>query len=469
MTESIFNPYNTDTICALATPPGVSAIALIRISGPGTIALCKTVFHPRAATLMVEDMASHTIRLGTIEGDDGMIDEVLLTLFIRPSSYTGEDVAEISCHGSPYIQQQILELLISRGARLAKPGEFTLRAFLNGKYDLSQAEAVADLITAGSKSSHDLALRQMKGDYSRKIRLLRDELLNFASLLELELDFSEEDVEFADRNEMMLLLNGLKEEISSLISSFSIGDVMKKGIPVAIIGKPNVGKSTLLNAILNEERAIVSEIPGTTRDAIEDTVVIDGTSFRFIDTAGLRHTTEPVEVMGVEKTLEKVRQASIILYVFDISTSTRDELLADLADIRKQYDDGTRRFLIIGNKTDLLVEAPEGFVDLVEMECIFVSAKRKENINMIAESLLRSVSLDNISDQTIISNVRHYEALKNALRSLEDVSAGFDNKLSTDLIAVDLRKALHHLAEITGDISSDDLLNTIFSRFCIGK
>lgn len=312
------NPERQETICAIATPPGIGAISIIRLSGPDALTLCESVFSPKKKNTKITRSATHTIHFGTILKDEELLDEVLVSVFREPHSYTGENAVEISCHGSSYIQQKIMELLISKGARHAKPGEFTLRAFLNGKFDLSQAEAVADLIAASSRSAHDLALQQMRGGFSKKISRLRTRLLDFASLIELELDFSQEDVEFADRKALVKLLNEIKEEITRLVSSFSYGNVLKSGIPVAIIGKPNVGKSTLLNAILNEERAIVSEIPGTTRDTIEDTIVIHNYAFRFIDTAGLRHSSDQIESQGIERTYEKIGQAAVVLYVFDV-------------------------------------------------------------------------------------------------------------------------------------------------------
>jgi tRNA modification GTPase len=398
-----------------------------------------------------------------------LIDEVLVALFRRPTSYTGEDVIEISCHGSPYIQQKIIELLIAKGARLADPGEFTMRAFLNGKFDLSQAEAVADLIASQSKFAHDLAIDQMRGGFSQKIKALRSELINFASLIELELDFAEEDVEFADRSNLHSILNSLKSEISSLLKSFSVGNVLKTGIPVAIIGKPNVGKSTLLNTILQEEKAIVSEIPGTTRDTIEDTIIIEGMAFRFIDTAGLRLSDDAIETIGIERTYAKIKQAKILLFVFDVSKGTEEEMKEILDEHSHLLQDPSKKVILIGNKIDELIEIPQGFKDLVEHETIFVSAKRKQNINMIADSLVKSVDLSHLSDSTIVSNARHYEALTRSMEAITEIERGFENNVPSDLIAIDIRQALHHLGSITGEISTDDILGNIFSKFCIGK
>jgi tRNA modification GTPase len=464
-----------DTICALATPPGLSAIGVIRVSGKISFAVIDKVFTPRNKQLLISQVDSHTVHLGDFMNDNEVIDEVLVSVFKGPHSYTGEDSVEISCHGSAYIEQKILETLINLGLRLARPGEFTMRAFLNGKYDLSQAEAVADLISSHSRTSHDLALNQMRGLFSNRIKHLRKQLLEFASLLELELDFSQEDVEFADRKDFMRLLNDMTQEITGLTNSFSMGNVLKKGIPVAIIGEPNVGKSTLLNAILNEDRAIVSEIPGTTRDAIEDTIVINGISFRFIDTAGLREAGDQIESMGIERTFEKIDQAKIILLVFDVSRSSYSGTGTDMDVISEHLSylpediQKDKKIIFIANKTDLLIESPKGFKSLVEMECLFVSAKRKENINLIIDSLSKYVEAEKISDNAMVSSARHYEALVKTLESLESVRAGFDQNLSTDLIAIDLRQALHYLGEITGEITTNELLENIFSTFCIGK
>lgn len=464
-----------DTICALATPPGFSAIAVIRISGKEAFNVCEQIFHPKNKMIHLSEAKSHTLHFGIIKNGDEILDEVLVSIFREPHSYTGENAIEISCHGSDYIQQKIIELLIDKGLRLAIPGEFTLRAFLNGKYDLSQAEAVADLISAHSKSSHDLALDQMRGTYSDKIKELRRQMINFTSLLELELDFSEEDVEFANRGEFDKLLSLLTSEVQTLIESFSIGNVLKKGIPVAIIGQPNVGKSTLLNAILNEERAIVSEIPGTTRDTIEDTLVINGISFRFIDTAGLRASVDAIESIGIERTYQKIDQAKIILYVFDVSATGYPEIgkaMDDFHEHIRQMPENfftDKKFILIANKTDLLLEAPEGFKSLVEMDCIFVSAKRKENINLILESLSGYVENEKVSDSTIVSNTRHFEALQKTNQALQNIKNGFTQKLSSDLIAIDVRQALFHLGEITGEVTNNEILENIFSKFCIGK
>jgi tRNA modification GTPase len=465
----MYHLSGNDTICAISTPPGLGAIAVIRLSGPAAFNTSKKIFHPAEKNLDLLQVASHTIHFGTIGDTTGMLDEVLLSIFKAPHSYTGEDVIEISCHGSPYIQQKVIELLLENGLRLANPGEFTLRAFLNGKFDLSQAEAVADLIASHSKSSHDLAVSQMRGGFSQKIKMLRSKLIDFTSLIELDLDFSEENVEFASRSDLIKLLLELEDEITLLIKSFSIGNVIKNGIPVSIIGKPNVGKSTLLNTILNEEKAIVSEIPGTTRDAIEDTIVIGEYRFRFIDTAGLRSSIDRIEQMGIERTWEKIHQASIILYVFDATQDSFDDVISAVSEFKEIAEDKSKKLVLIGNKADKLKRLPSGFKDFVELETIFVSAKRKENIHLIADSLVASVKAENLSGSTIVSNTRHLEALQNALTSIQAVHQGLSSGLSSDLLTVDIRKALHHLGEITGDITTEEILGSIFSRFCIGK
>ncbi len=406
---------------------------------------------------------------GTIQNNGNLIDEVLVTVFRAPHSYTTEDVVEISCHGSVYIQQRILEILLSGGARLAEPGEFTMRAFINGRFDLSQAEAVADLIASNSEASHRLAMNQMRGGFSQKISGLRARLIDFASLIELELDFSEEDVEFADRTELFKLLAAIKTEIENLKSSFALGNVMKHGIPVAIAGRPNVGKSTLLNALLNEERALVSDIPGTTRDAIEDTINIHGVNFRFIDTAGLRHSEDIIENMGIERTFEKMNQAMVVLYVFDITTASEDEIDEAIADIRAQLEDPDKQIIPVANKTDMLLEAPHSFKKLVELDTLFVSAKRNENINLITERLLDTANSEEMGDQTIVYSLRHFEALTRAGLSIESIEKGFADGIPSDLVAIDIRQALHHLGTITGQVTTDELLGNIFGKFCIGK
>lgn len=461
--------HQNETICALSTPPGTGAIAIIRLSGNRAIEVTAEIFTPASRSVSIRDVPSHTVHFGILGEGKSVLDESLVSIFRAPHSYTGEDVVEISVHGSDYIQRRTIELLLSKGLKLAAPGEFTVRAFLNKKFDLSQAEAVADLIAAHSASSHDLAITQVRGGFSKKIRELRQMLINFTALVELELDFSEEQVEFADRSELTALLESLTSELSYLIQSFKLGNVIKNGIPVAIIGKPNVGKSTLLNAILNEEKAIVSEIPGTTRDAIEDTIVIGGYSFRFIDTAGLRAAEDKIETIGIERTWAKVNDAAIILYVFDVTLHSFADVMEAIREIRELTAEQSRHLILVGNKTDMLEELPKGFKEFVDYETIFVSGKRKENIHLLADHLVRVVAHASVADRTIISNSRHYEALSKALEAVLSVRQGMDQQITSDLLTIDIRKALFHLGEITGEISTDEILGNIFSRFCIGK
>jgi tRNA modification GTPase len=470
-----------ETICAIATVHGTGALSIIRLSGDNSFIIADKIFQlansEKRSSKCISNAKSHTLHYGLIKDGDEIIDDVIVSVYHNPHSYTGEDSIEITCHGSQYIQQKILELLVNNGARLAKPGEYTMRAFLNNKLDLSQAEAVADLIASNSRTSHQLAISQMRGGFSEKIKGLRKSLVTFTSLLELELDFSEEDVEFADRSKLTELILNLKSEISILIESFKLGNVLKHGIPVAIIGKPNVGKSTLLNALLNEEKAIVSEIPGTTRDAIEDLLSVDGITFRFIDTAGLRSTEETIESYGIEKTYQKISQASVILYVFDINKSSAEDVLRsinELKELLRSIDQlptaSDKRIIVVGNKTDMLIESPRHFKELVELETIFVSAKRKENIKMLLDSLVKSVN-EGITqqDSSIVSNVRHYEALSKSLAALNNAEEGIRNKLSSDLLSIDINEALYFIGEITGEVTSDEILDNIFRNFCIGK
>jgi len=457
------------TIVAITTPSGSGAIALIRLSGPKAIGIASKIFKRKRKGVGLKSVKSYTIHYGSIVLNKEIVDEVLLSVFRAPNSYTGEDVIEISCHGSAYIQQRILEGLINDGAFMASPGEFTFRAFMNNKFDLMQAEAVADLIASDSKASHQLALEQMRGGYSEKIKALRQQLVDFASLIELELDFSEEDVEFADRSKLVLLLNTLESEIQKLIDSFKLGNVMKHGIPVAIIGKPNVGKSTLLNAILNEEKAIVSEIPGTTRDVIEDTIVINGLTFRFIDTAGLRDASDGIESIGIERTKEKIKQASIILYVFDISSTTIKDIEEVIEEYKELIEDKNKKLILIANKIDNLVEIPHGFSDFVDMDTLFISAKRKENIHEIADYLKKAVDQHQIQDQAIVSNIRHYEAFTHVAGDIEKIKRGLSQNLPSDLMSIDIRDALYYLGLVTGEVSTDEILGNIFGKFCIGK
>lgn len=452
---------NEDTIVALATAPGIGAIAVIRLSGKDAIAICNKVFKGKD----LEKAESHTIHFGTIRDGDRIIDEVLVSIFVAPRSFTKENVVEISCHGSNYIIKEIIQLLLSSGARLARPGEFTKRAFLNGQFDLAQAEAVADLINADSEAAHNAALNQMRGGFSEEIRKLREELIHFASMIELELDFVEEDVEFASREDLKNLICKLLNVIEGLISSFHLGNVIKNGVPTVIAGKPNAGKSTLLNALLNEEKAIVSDIPGTTRDFIEDELNIGGISFRFIDTAGLRETTDKIEAMGVERTQAKMKQASLIIYLFDLSTETLTEVHRD---INKLENLGIP-FVVVGNKLDNAQhELLQALKDLPNM--LFISAGKKENLETLKDKLLEMIEADTFKNtNTIVTNVRHYDSLLQTRNALQEVLSGIDNDVTNDFLALDIRNSLYHLGEITGEITTDDLLANIFSKFCIGK
>ena len=467
----------TDTIVALASPSGAGAIAVIRVSGPDALKICSSVFKSIHGKDLMRQK-SHTIHLGHLMDGKKTLDQVLVSLFKAPHSYTGENVVEISCHGSPYIQQQIIQLLLRKGCRMAEAGEFTLRAFLNGKLDLSQAEAVADLISSENEASHQIAMQQMRGGFSNEIKLLRDELLNFASLIELELDFAEEDVEFADRNKFKELLNRIEEVLKRLIDSFAVGNVIKNGIPVAIVGEPNVGKSTLLNALLNEERAIVSEIAGTTRDAIEDELTIGGIGFRFIDTAGIRDTTDVVENIGIKKTYEKIGQAQIVLFLHSAEEFKNAEinlksLQTEVGKIAAKHPD--KPLVIVVNKIDILRkkerESLEQLLSHVEgSDFEIISAKSKEGVDDLKNRLLNFVNTGALrNNETIVTNTRHYDALLKALEEVQKVQFGMDNSIPGDLLAIDIRQALYHFGEITGEITSDDLLGNIFANFCIGK
>ncbi len=469
MKSSQSTGYNSDTITAVASPPGMGAIAIVRISGQNSLEIALKCFKPKKSELSQETILSHHLYFGEIVNEGKILDEVLLSYFKAPHSYTGEDAVEISCHGSEYIQQKLLQTILDAGARMASPGEFTLRAFLNGKMDLVQAEAVADLIASESKAAHGMAIRQMRGGFSDRIAELRKKLVNFASLMELELDFSEEEVEFANREQFSELLEDIRQELSRLKESFKMGNVLKKGIPVAIIGKPNVGKSTLLNAILNEEKALVSEIPGTTRDAIEDTIALEGYTFRFVDTAGLRDSSDVIENMGIEKTYDKIKQARLILYVCDISNMTKESMAELLEEYKSYIHHRDKHFILVANKIDEMEEIPGHLKELLELETVFVSAKRKENIHLLAETLVNHVKNDSPGDDILVNNSRHYEALSHALESINAVETGFENNIPTDLVAIDVRQALYHLGSITGEVTSDEILGNIFGKFCIGK
>lgn len=460
---------NKDTIIALATASGAGAIAVLRVSGPKAISVSNTLFKSIHDKNLL-NQPTHTIHLGHIVDGDRVLDEVLVSIYKNPQSYTGEDVVEISCHGSSYIKQEILQLFIRNGCRSANPGEFTLRAFLNGKMDLSQAEAVADLIASDSAAAHQIAMQQMRGGFSSEIKKLREELLNFASLIELELDFSEEDVEFADRRQFEDLLQRIVKVLKYLIDSFSTGNVIKNGVPISIIGAPNVGKSTLLNALLNEDKAIVSNIAGTTRDAIEDELIIEGIKFRFIDTAGIRQTDDTVESIGIKKTFAKMAESQVIIQLIDaslISKANTADILASLVETKAQYPE--KETLVVLNKMDLADKALLSKV-FSELEPLHMSAKTGTGVELLKTKLLDMVHMGKLqNNDTIITNARHYDALRLALENIQKVQVGIQTGLSGDLLAIDIREALYHFGRITGEISTDDLLGNIFANFCIGK
>ena len=464
---------NDGTIIAKASAAGSAAIGLVRLSGEDSIAMVSKYFKAKSGKSLAKQK-SHTIHLGTIFNKDTAIDEVLVSLFIAPHSYTGENVVEISCHGSSYIEQEIFQLFIREGAQPAKAGEFTLRAFLNQKMDLIQAEAVADLIASESKAAHEVALNQMRGGYAQQIGLLRQQLLDFASLITLELDFSEEDVAFADRSALTLLLDELQEKIKSLLDSFQYGSVIKKGVPVAIAGKPNAGKSSLLNALLNEERAIVSTIPGTTRDTIEDTLTIDGVQYRFIDTAGLRETDDQIEAVGVAKAKEKVNQSKVLIYLFDQNDTEENEIINAIDNFYRE----DLIIIVVENKIDLATKTDRlAFGQKLKKH---LSAKNiaaftristfdKDSVNQLKSVLSDQVEKIGSGGDVVVSNARHYDSLQNALKAVLNIKKGLENELSGDLLSVDINEALGYLGEISGEITNDELLGNIFSKFCIGK
>jgi tRNA modification GTPase len=462
-----------ETICAPATGKG-GAIAIIRVSGPQSITICGKIFFPSDIKIRVDEQKGYSIVYGEIRSGDDVVDEVLVSVFRAPHSYTGEDSIEISCHASGYIQQKILELLIRNGAVAAQPGEFTQRAFLNGKMDLSQAEAVADLIASESEKAHRIAISQMRGTFSDEISILRADLLHFASLIELELDFGEEDVEFADKNLLREIVLKVLSITKELTSSFSLGNVIKNGVPVVITGKPNTGKSTLLNLLLKDEKAIVSEIPGTTRDYIEDTVVIEGILYRFIDTAGLRETVDVLENLGIDRTYKKISEASVILLVADVNEglTALDETLGDL---RRQLTGSDRKLMILVNKIDNDINNKrEEFCGKPILnnneQLLFISAKTGSGIEELKSKLGELAGSNKVQEESIIiTNIRHYEALSKVTESLERVVSGLDNKIPEDLIAIDVRQAIHYLGEISGEITTDEILGNIFKNFCIGK
>ena len=460
-----------DTIIALATPSGVGAISVIRLSGENAIQIVDANFRSVRKNKVLKNAKTHTIHLGHIMSNGVILDEVLVSVFKNPRSYTGENVVEISCHGSRFIQQEIIQLFLQKGCRMADNGEFTMRAFLNGKMDLSQAEAVADVIASNSAASHKMAIQQMRGGITNELKELRAQLLDFAALIELELDFSGEDVEFADRSKFKELVAKISFVVKRLIDSFAFGNAMKNGIPVAIIGEPNVGKSTLLNTLLNEEKAIVSEIAGTTRDAIEDELIIEGVAFRFIDTAGIRQTEDVVENIGIKKTYEKAENAQLIVFLLDSNkfSHASDVFLDEIETIKKRFP--TKRLLVIANKTDTLSCHDRAILESEIADLILLSAKEKTGITVLKEALTSLVNTGALSNnETIVTNSRHFEALNNALTAISSVQQGIDLKISTDLFSIDIRECLRHLGNITGEYDVDkDVLGHIFSNFCIGK
>jgi tRNA modification GTPase len=457
---------NEETICALSTAPGIGAIALVRMTGPDSLRFAQAVFSKNISTV-----SSSTAIHGWIMEGDQRIDDVLLTVFRGPNSFTGEDTVEIACHGSIFIQSEILRLLTGAGARLARGGEFTMRAFMNGKMDLSQAEAIGDLIASESAAAHRQAVHQMRGGFSKDINGLRDRLIHFAALVELELDFAEEDVEFANREQFRSLLEEILSVVERLKASFKLGNVLKSGVPVAILGAPNAGKSTLLNALLNEERAIVSDIAGTTRDTIEEHITIDGVRFNFIDTAGIRDTRDTIESIGIGRAIEKARGASVILLIFD-ATSTHYDAFLNFKEYLLREAGNDKHVIVLANKTDD-THFDEGVFNrhfAGEEQLLKISAKHGTHIEQLKQSLRNAIDLGKVhSGETIVTNARHHAALTKASEALTDVLQGMDSGLTGDFLAIDIRRTLHHLGEITGNVSPDDLLNHIFSSFCIGK
>lgn len=454
---------SNETIVALSTPPGIGAIGVIRLSGKDAITITNSVFSGK--DLLKQD--SHTLHFGLIKDGDMVIDEVVVSLFVAPKSYTKENVVEISCHGSNYIIQQIISLLIRRGASAAKPGEFTLRAFLNGGLDLSQAEAVADLISSDSQAAHSVAMNQLRGGFSNELNLLREQLIHFASMIELELDFSEEDVEFANRDQLQDLINKITLVINKLIRSFELGNVIKEGINTVIAGRPNAGKSTLLNALLNEDRAIVSEIAGTTRDTIEEVLNINGINFRLIDTAGIREATDTIEAIGVEKTMQKISQSAVLVYLFDVLNLSASEIKEDIASLHKP---GVS-FVAVANKMDLSYNDRLKELNLpADINFISISAKENQGIEELKELVYNTAVGDQLSaNHTMVTNIRHVEALQKTQVALSSVANGLTNPVTSDFLAMDIKQALYYLGEITGAVTTDDLLENIFSKFCIGK
>ncbi|MBC7587627.1 MAG: tRNA uridine-5-carboxymethylaminomethyl(34) synthesis GTPase MnmE [Chitinophagaceae bacterium] len=451
-----------DTIVALATPQGIGALGVIRISGRNAITVVNDLFPSKN----LEQLPTHTLHVGILKNNGEILDEVVLSIYKSPKSYTGENIIEISCHGSPFIQEKIVQAIASKGCRMAKPGEFTQRAFLNGKLDLTQAEAVADLIASNTEASRKTALKNIRGGFSNALSALREQLIKFSALIELELDFWQEDVEFADRTMLKNLIKQLTDSTQQLLQSFALGNVIKNGVQVAIIGKPNAGKSTLLNTLLNENRAIVSEIAGTTRDTIEEILNIDGVLFRLIDTAGIRtHTSDTIESMGVERSLQKMNEADLIIYLFDVNEMGANELI----DIIKEFKQQSLKYILIGNKVDVHpIFKEEKFQSIPHI--IFISAKNNINVDVLKEKLLSSAIQGDIdTEATIVTNARHYTALKKLADSLQDVVNGMEENIQSDFLALDIRQCLYYLGEITGEITNEDQLDFIFSKFCIGK
>jgi len=458
--------HTSDTICALSSPPGIGAIALVRMTGPDAVRIAQTVFSKDLSAT-----ASHKSLHGWVMDGNERVDDVLITVFRAPHSFTGEDTVEIACHGSIFIQRRILEILAREGAQPARGGEFTMRAFMNGKMDLSQAEAIGDLIASESAAAHKQAVHQMRGGFSKEINALREKLIHFASLVELELDFAEEDVEFANREQFRSLLNEIVQVVDHLRQSFKLGNALKNGVPVAILGAPNAGKSTLLNALLNEERAIVSDIAGTTRDTIEEHITIEGVRFNFIDTAGIRDTRDAIESIGISRAIEKARSASVILLIFD-ATNTHYQAFSNFREYLKREAGNDKHIIVLANKTDDL-HFDESVFDKHfegEKQLLKISAKQGTHIQELKQALKNAIDLGQVqSGETIVTNARHHAALERAAISLQDILQGLDGGLTGDLLAIDIRKTIYHLSEITGQVNADDLLHNIFSKFCIGK
>ncbi len=456
-----------DDIIAISSPPGMGAIAIIRISGPKSISKFQPFFKSKN-NKKLKDQKSHTLHFGDFRFNDQLIDEVLVSVFEKGKSFTGDESVEITCHGSTYIQKTIVETLLENGIRLAKPGEFTMRAFLNGKLDLTQAEAVSDLIYSDSEAMHKISLNQMRGGFQSELKLLRADLLHFLSMIELELDFSEEDVSFANKKDLIKLVDNVEKKLILLKDSFKFGNAIKNGVPVSIAGKPNAGKSSLLNSLLNEEKAIVSNIPGTTRDAIEDTVFINGIKFRFIDTAGLRETTDEIEIKGIEMTKSKILKSSVLIYLFDINDTNESEILKDLEEFCK--DD--LKIILVRNKIDLNAKYKiniERFKKYNITSLLEISAIDKESVSIVREKLSNEFSSESSNTGLVVTNLRHFNALSESITSIKKVRKAVDNEVPGDLLSIDLKNVIYSMGEITGEISNDEMLGNIFSNFCIGK